>query len=274
MLKQGSRAVVIFGAGASVEYGVPATIPLTDVIEQSICADPWMQRVGGDNAFQTIKNGLSAYLQKPGVVHFEQIYHCVHELLHFYPPTIGSVDEFRPLLLPFLTNSSGLQKDALGSLERKIIEVIYTQVSSFCARPKCSLDQLGEFLTRLHETHTTRIYSTNYDDFLSQAVDGLFTGFEMSPGSCARFDGRQFLNQTNKHALFHLHGSVHMAYGEMGVADIGELCWYRDRDEALKHSPFSGSGERRMDGSQVARSPIITGLDKLSRIQQRPFCYY
>jgi hypothetical protein len=29
-----------------------------------------------------------------------------------------------------------------------------------------------------------------------------------------------------------------------------------------------------MDGTQVVRSPIITGLDKLSRIQQRPFCYY
>ncbi len=183
-----------------------------------------MQRVGGDNAFQTIKNGQSAYLQKPGVVRFEQIYHCVHELLHFYPPTVGSVDEFRPLLLPFLTNSSGLQKDALGSRERKIIEVIYTQVSSFCARPKCSLYPLCEFLTRLRETHTTRIYSTNHDDFLSQAVDGLFTGFEMSPGSCARFDGRQFLNQTNKHALFHLHGSIHMAYGDMGAADMGELC--------------------------------------------------
>lgn len=29
-----------------------------------------------------------------------------------------------------------------------------------------------------------------------------------------------------------------------------------------------------MDGTEVARSAIITGLDKLSRLQQRPFCHY
>ena len=57
--------MAISGAGASVEYGVPATIALTEVIEQSICADPWMQSVSGDTAFQEIKNGLSAYRSVP-----------------------------------------------------------------------------------------------------------------------------------------------------------------------------------------------------------------
>ncbi len=61
---------------------------------------------------------------------------------------------------------------------------------------------------------------------------------------------------------------MHMAYGEPGRTDIGELYWYEDRTEALQYSRFSGSGERRMDGTQVVRSPIIAGLDKLSRIQQ------
>jgi hypothetical protein len=274
MLPKRQRAIVILGAGASVEYGIPATIPHTDIIENAVCADAWMKRVGGDVAFRKIKNDLSGYLTNPGVVHFEQIYHCVHELLHFFPPTSGAADEFKPLLQPFLTNNAGIDKDALGPLERKIIEVIFSEVSSLCNTPKCSLYPLAEFLKRLGERHTTRIYSTNYDDFPLQAAEGFFTGFEKPTGSCARFNGEQFWDHSNEHALFQLHGSVHMAYGEPGRTDIGELCWYEDRAEALQHFRFSGSGERRMDGTLVVRSPIITGLDKLSRIQQRPFCYY
>lgn len=268
------RAVVILGAGASIEYGMPATIALSEIIGNTICADPWMVRVGGDVAFRKIKDDLSGYLTNPGVVHFEQIYHCVHELLHFYPPTPGSVDEFKPLLYPFLSNNAGVDKEALGALERKIIEVIFSEVSSRCNTPACSLDPLAEFLDGLATRHTTRIYSTNYDDFPMQATDGFFTGFEKFSGTCARFNGEQFWGHANEHALFHLHGSVHMAFGEPGKTNIGELCWYEDRAEAIQHSRFFGSGERRMDGTQVVRSPVITGLDKLSRIQQRPFCYY
>lgn len=88
------RAVVILGAGASIEYGMPATIALSEIIENAICADPWMMRIGGDVAFRKIKAGLSGYLTNPGVVQFEQIYHCVHELLHFYPPTPDAAQDY------------------------------------------------------------------------------------------------------------------------------------------------------------------------------------
>ena len=46
MLPKRQRAIVILGAGASVEYGIPATIPLSDIIEAMVCADAWMKRVG------------------------------------------------------------------------------------------------------------------------------------------------------------------------------------------------------------------------------------
>jgi hypothetical protein len=66
-----------------------------------------------------------------------------------------------------------------------------------------------------------------------------------------------------------------MSYShEPGQGRFADLVWFDDPDEAQKSASFSGSGLRRMDGSEVLRTPIITGLDKLSRIQQRPLPYF
>jgi hypothetical protein len=32
----------------------------------------------------------------PGIVHFEHIYHCAHELISTFAPTAGTADGFRP----------------------------------------------------------------------------------------------------------------------------------------------------------------------------------
>lgn len=268
------RVVVIFGAGASVEYGVPTTVALSDLIEERVCADAWVRHQGGDRAYATIKGRLAGYLMRPGIVHFEQIYHCVHELIHFYGPTKGAVDEYRPILLPFLKNESGICRDALRSLQPKIIEAIYRLVSACCDTPRCSLAPLGDFLNWLGSDHVVRLYTTNYDDFPLQARADLYTGYLRSTDEPAAFDHAGFWQHWDYSSLFHLHGSVHMAYAHHGTAEIGEIFWFDNRSEAKQSAGFSGSGKRRMDGSEVARSPIITGLDKLSSIQQRPFSFY
>jgi hypothetical protein len=81
------RAVVVFGAGASVEYGAPSTGSLTHAIDGSVIADAGMKLV---------KAGLETYLENPGIVHFEHTYHCAHELISTFAPTAGAADEFRP----------------------------------------------------------------------------------------------------------------------------------------------------------------------------------
>ena len=58
------RPVVVFGAGASVEYGAPSTGSLTHVIAGSMIADAGMKLVKGDDAFKT-KAGLETILRIP-----------------------------------------------------------------------------------------------------------------------------------------------------------------------------------------------------------------
>ncbi|MEP0233101.1 MAG: hypothetical protein ABJD99_06150, partial [Roseibium sp.] len=96
------RAVLVVGAGASVEYQAPSTVEITAEIEQQVMADSWMIASAGDNAFQHIKTQLEAHLKAPGDVNFEHIYHCAHELSYWFAPAASAVNEYRPILSPFI----------------------------------------------------------------------------------------------------------------------------------------------------------------------------
>jgi len=270
------RAVILLGAGASVEYKTPSTKELTDAIEREVIADAWMQQTKGDEAFRVIRDGLKNYLHQPGIVNFEHIYHCVHELISTFALTSGAVDEFRPLLHPFINNQSGLARDALTALAGKMANVIFAEVSASCGKNPISLAPLTDFFGVMLGKYITRIYTTNYDDFPLQAVGNLYTGFDSAASAkVKRFEIDSFWHKENLHSIFHLHGSVHMGfpYPETGIA-IGELQWFDDLAEALKYSSFWGSTVRRMDGSSFMRTAVITGLDKLSRLQARPLSHF
>lgn len=269
------RALVLLGAGAAIDFGAPSTMKLTDIIEKTVMADRVMQMTGGDGAFQTIKTGLTGYLNKPGIVHFEQIYHCAHELLFATPPTVGAYDEFKPIMQPFLADRTGLKEAALKALCGKIVEVIYCELAARSAAPAWDLRPLADFVNGLRANHVTRVYTTNYDDFPLQAVPDLYTGYGSTIRDGARwFDIDTFWDQQDRTALLHLHGSVHMGFPRTPGADMGELTWFDDRAEALKHAFFSGSSPSRMDGTYTLRTSVVTGLEKLSRVQARPLSHY
>lgn len=272
-----NRVLVLLGAGASVEYEAPSTQRLTQIIEQAVAADATMKMLGGDKAFQKIKAGLASYLANPAAINFEQIYHCAHELIFTNPVSPGAADEFKPIMQPFVANTSGLRNDVLKLVCSKIVEIIYKEFSHASASNTLSLDPLAEFIETLRRRYIVRIYTTNYDDFLLQAAPDLYTGFSKTSFTGPRpFDIKNFWHRERADSLSYLHGSIRLGYQNSmaGTFEIGDLFWYDDRDEALSNSSFSGSSPSRMDGTSVLRTPIITGLEKLSRVQQRPFSHF
>ena len=271
------RALVLVGAGASLDFGAPSTAELTKVIEKKVCADKRMQIFGSDLAYLKILKTLAGYLQGGTcAVNFEQIFHCAHELLFTFDPVSGAVNEYRPILQPFIRRRIEADKQALYELVVRMAEFIFEALSAVCEKPTTNLDPLTSFLAGLRKDHITRIYTTNYDDFLLQAAPDLYTGFDSEPSPDAKhFDRRAFWQATDTDCVFHLHGSVHLAFGRLPRdPDLGDLHWFDDRAAALCHSSYYGSGEQRMDGSQIVRTAVITGLDKFSRLQQRPLSHY
>lgn len=274
------RALVLAGAGAALQFGAPDTTDLTNAIENRVRADDWMRHTGADRAYLEILAFLAGYLQGGApAVNFEHLYHCAHQLLFTFKPTDGAVNEYRPILVPFIKRRFGSDEGALRALVGHMAKFIFAELSSVCEKPETSLDPLANFLARLREDHVTRIYTTNYDDFLLQAAPDLHTGFPVPPSpDPKRFDPQAFWEATDTDGVFHLHGSVHLGYPRPPPpgSDLGTLYWFDDRATALNlaDSPYVGSGKRKMDGSEVIPTAVITGLDKLSCMQQQPFSHY
>lgn len=270
------RALIVAGAGASVEYGIPATAPLGALIEAGIAKDRYCVSVGGVDAYHDIKSILTDYYGKDAnQAHFERIYHVMHELDAFRL-TPGAVAKFRPVMLPFLSKIKNYPENAFRAACNAMLDVVYQTASSACETPKVPLTSLEIFFASLEERFLPRVYTTNYDDFIGQATGNRYlTGFTRPSGSHHMFDPRSFWSNWDKPGLFHLHGSIHMGFPlPGGGTDIGDIAWYASRDEAKKHAAFSGSGLSRMDGTGIVRSAIITGLDKLGRLQQSPYAFY
>lgn len=278
-----NRALVLIGAGASLEFGAPSTSDLTNFIEKKILSDDRMRHEAGDHAWSEIKHTLSGYFKHDAdnikshqVVNFEHIYHCAHELLSTFEPTERTVNEFRPVLVPFIKRHANLGDTTLRALVSRIAEFIFAEMVEVCEHAKC-LNTLTAFLAKLRQDHIVRIYTTNYDDFLLQAAPDLYTGFEPEPRCGAKpFDRQKFWNAIDQDCSFPLHGSVHLSFGlpQAPDADLNALYWYDSTDEALNNSSYSGSDDQRMDGGKTVRSAIITGLDKLAPLQRQPFSYY
>ncbi len=270
-------ALILIGAGASLDFGAPSTSALTQMLAEAVHADAWMAASGGADAYDIIAAALAGYYHGGAdFVNFEHIYHCAHELRHMGLPSPGAVNEYRPALVPFIKPKFKIPSRALDAVAGFMTDRIFGIIAACCERPSLDLTSLRTFIAQIRATHTARIYTTNYDDFVLQAAPDLFTGFakEASP-KAKRFDGNAFWARSNDDSLFHLHGSVHLGFArDRREAPIGELFWYDDRRDARRDASYSGSGGRRMDGSEVTLSALITGLDKLSRLQRRPLSYF
>ena len=113
-MERKKRALILVGAGASLEFGSPSTTKLTKAIETRVCADEWMQVCGGDHAYLQISQALAGYLEGgERAVNFEHVYHCTQELLFTFEPIPEAVNEYRPILVPFISRRIAVEQDAL-----------------------------------------------------------------------------------------------------------------------------------------------------------------
>ena len=205
------RALILTGAGASIPFGAPSTACLTKTLQTKILADRWMRRCESDRVWSEIFEKLANYLHGgEDAVNFEMVYHCAHELLSTFEPSPSAVNEFRPVLAPFIKRRSNFTEESLRQLVIRMVQFIYQDLSAASERPRVSLDPLAEFLARIQEHYVTRVYTTNYDDFALQADPDLYTGYDpaSSPGA-KRFDHRTFWQATDRDCICHVHGSVH-----------------------------------------------------------------
>ena len=268
-------ALVLTGAGASIEFGAPTTKELSAAVFEKVLHDPLMAECGGAFALCAIRQRLAGYFDGgEDAVNFEHVYHCAQELVaNTYKRASGTFDEYKPVLWPFVQARDDFEENGLRSLLRFMTRTILAQVSAASENPKSDLKPLGAFIEGLRREYVTRVYTTNYDDFVLQASPSLYTAFDKVHVVGPRgFDRQTFWAHEDCDSMFHLHGSVH--FGFAPPEDGLSMCWFDDHAEAMEQRDVVVSEQQKMDGSGLERGAIVTGFDKLERLQETPLCHY
>lgn len=280
------RIVILVGAGASVEYGLPATDELSYRIDQEVRAqlerkinesnDPSIKGYY-ENAlwcYNSIKNNLAYYYGDEKEAHFERLYHAISESLQLIPLDSSALPRFKPMIQALANRKNCYDKNHLWVCSKEIIRTIYKQVELACSSSQNDLSSLKNFLSGLSSRFISRIYTTNYDNFFEKATNFEWvSGFNNSQEiSC--FDPSACWDAWDKNCIFHLHGSIHFGFQVNGLGS-SKFVSYKDLNAAYESvEDFSGPEGYKLSGNSFERSPIITGLDKLDKIQQSPFSHY
>ena len=75
------RILVLVGAGASVDFGIPQTRDFTAALENELRNNQYCVKTGGLKAYEWVKSTLEEYYgAEPWEGHFERVYHSLHEL--------------------------------------------------------------------------------------------------------------------------------------------------------------------------------------------------
>ena len=173
-IKKCRRALIVTGAGASLDFGIPGTGALTRKIETRVLGDKCSRHCGADRAYVEIRDKLAGYLHGGiDAVNFEQVYHCAHELLFTFEPDPAAVDEYRPILFPLTKRRIMADEEALRGLVDQMAKFLFEAVSTACDRSTSRLLPLVDFVEGFRQDHILRVYTTNYDDFLRIALPGI-----------------------------------------------------------------------------------------------------
>lgn len=261
-----------------VEYGIPITSAFTNDITDKINNNDYYKGQGITEVYNYVKDKLVSYYKNEGDAHFERIYHALHELYaHHY--LNGAIAKFSPVMAPFFETQHTFSQTQILGAAKAIIEIIYTQASAVCDTHTIGLASLKNFFDKVQQQYIPRVYTTNYDDFIHKATEGkYFTGFTRKLDDLNLFDGKSFFEHWNDPSLFYLHGSVHMGFPHPSTSEIeieiGDIAWFENTSEALRNAFITAGSVSRMDGSTIERTSIITGLEKLGRLQQTLYAYY
>jgi hypothetical protein len=272
---------MITGAGTSIAFGLPSTCDFTELIATSLGEN--LGRVGNTYndrralaLYERINSSLERYLRNARDVNFEDIYQSIHDVstLQFHPHFTMGHNEFRPRVGATHTLSDQfssfcypdatiLQDAYLDSLLDTFLEAL--------DRANCT-DLLSAGLDYIRSKFTVWSFTLNYDNLMSDALEGFTSGF--IPGRAPRVFRPAILFSAIEERdpiHSHLHGSLKFGFPLGEPLEMFELHEYDTPTEGVQHSKSRPSGRPAQNGESLPPNPIITGLTKTEFVFKQPF---
>lgn len=271
------KLLVILGAGASVEFGMPSVDEIDKLFEK------WSWRhfplTNGDkfndNLYRWVKDNFKS--PKGEKQNFENILHTIQSISSFGlnrdSGLINLFDFKKTIKFPEIRLSDGLIKIAEPIDFAKLNAILNHELLKFL-REKCKnlkleketeLGIIKEFFDFMRIDYELGFVNLNYDNVLLTALPELSTGFDRNTG---KFDMMEiYENQWD--FCYHLHGSVHF---DMSDGDE-EVVWNNNMERFGLGAP-NRRGFLTSEGGYHPMSTIITGLDKINQVYREPFRQY
>jgi hypothetical protein len=283
------KLLVVVGAGASMDFGMPSTAALRDVINGAIIERYPLAFSPMVSLYERIESIISQYWKDsvPATlrreINFEDVLYAIFALAAAYPSgayTSAVAALFTPVSLPDVSIFGSIVKRADKHVLRELACAAVDAIANHFRRLSVSAQTrntkeftlLESFFKSLNAEFDIAVVTLNYDDVMYRAVPGAETGF--NPANL-RFEESRIINRAAWPCMLHLHGSVHFDMPQAtSPYGIHEICWQPDLNHSFQNNSTGRNGQQFVEGPYFPTSTIVAGYGKTSQVLRRPFRTY
>lgn len=284
-MPQKKKILVVVGAGASIELGMPSVKDVNNLFGQWAKDEYSLASNELDNLYsffvreieQYKKDHLERHLRS--ATNFEEVLYVLYLLPAIFlngifTSSIGAFLSGRKLPdIRHFGQHRATDARVLISLASDLTESLLFEFRKRCQNIKTDdkyknqLTQWNGFLSRLDNDFELAIVNLNYDNLVYQALRPINTGFDPDTGL---FKPETIFYRKIWRCLLQLHGSVHFDFWEVNK-------WLDDFSKALDLETLKAkgrSGQHIKEGLIFPGSEIVLGYGKLFQLQHQPFRTY
>jgi hypothetical protein len=283
------KLLVITGAGASLEFGMPSVKEIDRLMEQWALEIAPLKDDPTKSLYSWVKQTLSNYVkQNPrndldAIINFENLLYTVQCL-----GSIAGSDHWQrfnsrlkafiqlcefPEIIRFRIEKRADHSDfdtLVSLLVDRLLEHFRVKCRTLETDKKSELDQLKNFFNYLKSDFDLGFINLNYDNVILTALPDLNTGYNRVTGEFDR--GRLYKDEWN--FCYHVHGSVYFDMKGGDHVDMHGIRWNDNLGSPFRSNSSGRSKNYTSEGLWHINSNIITGLDKANQILKEPFSSY
>lgn len=279
------KLMVVIGAGASIELGMPSVNDVDKLFSEWAKADYQLANDEDKTLYCYIRDEVNRHYNlnpKQGLrkkTNFEEILYVILQL----SATLGDDNYSLPTnafwelkKLPKI-RSYGEEKYVDGNDLRQLCSKLVDNLTDeFRERCKVSKESnegdfniFESFISQLNSDYDVAFITLNYDNLITQAIPTLFTGFD-DGGS---FSPASVYERSDWGLIYHLHGSVHFDMKGENL-DMHAIKWNADLNSSFSGNSLGRNSQDTSEGISMPTSVIVAGYGKTNQIQRLPFRTY
>ena len=286
------RLLVVVGAGASVEFGMPSVNGVANILTEAAQDRYPLSEDANSNLYKYLERTLiadwqikiSPHLQK--LPTFEDVLYAIFALAAAFPggrftSALGAFVTANPIpdINWFGTEPTKVDRNVLLEFGHFLVDVLLDAFRIRCRsahlEKTVELAKLRTLLAVLGDEFELSVVTLNYDDIVYRSGPSLETGFDLD----GKFVDERIVRRPAWPCILHLHGSVHFDMrddftGFRGYGGLHDIHWRDDLNEQFQQNAEGRSSFSTVEGTDFPTSSIVAGYGKTTQILRRPFRTY